>query len=351
MPNLLIIQSYGSKLAVRDGLFELTLIENNAFRKAEYPAHEVGAIWLHQGTSITTAAIALATEHKIDLVLLNGFGVPIGRWQPTRPTTIVTLQRAQLAAYQDEKGFHFIKTWIAEKLQNQIDFLQQRLSHHRRSETAKVQKHIATIENCRQKILDLNATHLSAVADSIRGLEGAAGRAYFQSIAALLPERYHFEQRNRFPATDAFNSALNYAYAVLYTKVEGALLKVGLNPYAGFLHADGYQQLSMVYDFVEPLRIMVEDPIFSLFSTKKISREHFEDSEEKIWLSPKGKKLIISHLQALFLEKNMILNGKKRNGEKYILSKAQIFATALLSAYLAEAKIINFTGELLAIAA
>lgn len=335
--RLLIIQSYGSKLAVRDGIFELTLVEDKCLKKQDIAPSELSAIWIQNGCNLTTAAIALATEHNIDLLLLNGLGVPIGRWLPSKPTNIVTMQRAQLLAYQDEQAVSFVKLWIAEKMQNQADFLKSCAAYPRKSDPTKVerlQKSITQIESYRQKILLLQATQINDIAETIRGIEGAAGRAYFQAITTLLPERYHFEQRNRFPATDAFNSCLNYAYAVLYNKIESAILKVGLNPYAGFLHSDGHQQLSMVYDFVEPFRIMVEVPIFTLFSSKTITQAHFDDSnKEKLWLSKAGKILIINILQDYLKEKTVLFENKKTNREQLIFRKTQLFAHQLLAAY------------------
>ena len=39
-------------------------------------------------------------------------------------------------------------------------------------------------------------------------------------------------------ARDPFNAALNYGYGVLRSQVRQALLLAGLEPNAGFLHAD-----------------------------------------------------------------------------------------------------------------
>lgn len=56
------------------------------------------------------------------------------------------------------------------------------------------------------------------------------------------------------PAFDAFNSLLNYLYGMLYVMVEMALVKAGIDPYMGILHADEYQKITMVYDCIEPYR-------------------------------------------------------------------------------------------------
>src|SRR5204862_398077 len=60
-------------------------------------------------------------------------------------------------------------------------------------------------------------------------------------------------------ATDPLNAALNYGYGILYAQVERALLLAGLDPYAGFLHADRPGKPSLVLDLIEEFRQAVVD--------------------------------------------------------------------------------------------
>src|SRR5438477_161295 len=60
-------------------------------------------------------------------------------------------------------------------------------------------------------------------------------------------------------AVDPLNSALNYGYGVLYAQVEQALILAGLDPYAGFLHADRPGKPSLVLDLIEEVRQTVVD--------------------------------------------------------------------------------------------
>jgi CRISPR-associated protein Cas1 len=46
----------------------------------------------------------------------------------------------------------------------------------------------------------------------LRGLEGTAGRPYFEPISFVMPKDYAFSGRSMRPAKDAFNAFLNYAY-------------------------------------------------------------------------------------------------------------------------------------------
>ena len=102
-------------------------------------------------------------------------------------------------------------------------------------------------------------------------MECTAGRVFWQGLSSLLKSRYQFEKRSRRPARDAFNSFLNYAFALLYAKVERSLVLAGISPYIGFLHRDGYQFKGMVFDFIEPFRVDTVRVVFQLFSREKIS--------------------------------------------------------------------------------
>ncbi len=59
--------------------------------------------------------------------------------------------------------------------------------------------------------------------------------------------------RNRH-ATHPVNAMLNYAYAVLESKVRIATVAQGLDPTIGYLHACRPGRVALVYDLMEPLR-------------------------------------------------------------------------------------------------
>jgi len=94
---------------------------------------------------------------------------------------------------------------------------------------------------------------------------------------------------------------LNYAYAILYGKVEKALIIAGIDPFVGFLHRDDYNYKSMVYDFIEPYRIFVEVPIFRLFSAKKIKQEHIDEIANGVTLNASGKEILVEKLNKALL--------------------------------------------------
>ena len=104
------------------------------------------------------------------------------------------------------------------------------------------------------------------MAAALRGLEGAAGRAYWRAIGAVLADRgVAWPGRQHRGTTCPTNAALNYGYAILGTAVHQAILLAGLEPGAGFLHADRPGRSSLVLDAIEEFRqAAVDRPLVGL---------------------------------------------------------------------------------------
>jgi CRISPR-associated protein Cas1 len=91
------------------------------------------------------------------------------------------------------------------------------------------------------------------------GLEGVAGRLYWEAVRAIVESKAEFLSRVHQGAADAFNSLLNYGYGILYAHVWGAVINAGLEPFAGYLHVDRPGKPSLVLDMVEEFRQPVVD--------------------------------------------------------------------------------------------
>ena len=78
------------------------------------------------------------------------------------------------------------------------------------------------------------------------------------------------------PAKDEFNSLLNYAFGILYSKVEKACVIAGLDPYIGILHTDNYGKKSLTFDIIENYRHLASRTVFKLFTQKKVNKEYFD---------------------------------------------------------------------------
>ena len=99
--------------------------------------------------------------------------------------------------------------------------------------------------------------------DILRGIEGAAAKAYFAAWRDLMPESWKasFTGRNRQPPQDPLNAMLSYGYAVLYHNMITLIAARGLEVHLGHLHAMRNGHPALVSDLVEEFRALVVDAV------------------------------------------------------------------------------------------
>jgi CRISPR-associated protein Cas1 len=165
------------------------------------------------------------------------------------------------------------------------------------------------------------------VAQTLRGWEGQASRIYFSTITKYLPEKYRFEQRSQHPALDVANAFLNYGYGVLYGKIEGSLIKAGIDPYIGILHRDEYNRPVLVYDVIELYRIWVDYVVFTLLAQNAISDECYSIREDgAYWMEPLGRRILIQSLNDYLdetISKGGVVRSRLTHMNLYIQDLAQ----------------------------
>jgi len=109
------------------------------------------------------------------------------------------------------------------------------------------------------KIDSIESDDLSIVRKRLLPIEGKQTERYFKQIFQLFPEAIRIESRKTFKAYDGVNNKFNLAYTMLKWKVYQAILKAKLEPYLGFLHSEQFGKPSLVCDFQELYRYLVDD--------------------------------------------------------------------------------------------
>lgn len=327
----LYINTYGAYVHLKDEMFEIRVRdkETNEVKKHHFAASKVTGIILTTGASLSTDAIRLAILNNVDIVITEKDGHPLGRVWHSKLGSTTKIRKCQLEASMNDIGVHWIKTWILTKVENQRDFIQD-LKKHRAPQADYLNDKIARLEALAISISSLEAERVSDIADSLRGLEGTAGRLYFQTLSHVLIKEHQFNGRSSRPAQDPFNAFLNYANGILYSKVEKALIIAGLDPYLGFLHRDDYNQLSFVYDFIEPYRIYAETVVFRLFSGKKVNKTHVDQITNGYSLNSEGKALLVAAYNKYFDEETIRYKGKNQTRNNTIQYDAHTFANSLI---------------------
>lgn len=325
------INTYGSYVHVKDDMFEIKVPqkEKDVAKINHIAAHKITSFVMSRGASLSTDAIALALKNNIDIAVVENNGQPIGRFWHSKLGSTAKIRKEQLKASMNADGLKWTATWLTGKLENQSDFLQD-LKKHRQSLQSFLDEKTESILAFRDKIKNTTAKDVAAVADSFRGWEGSAGRHYFEALSKCIPEAFAFDGRSFRPAKDEFNAMLNYAYGILYSRIERALMLAGLDPYVGFMHRDDYNTKSMVFDYIEPYRIHAERFVFRLFTGKKINKGFFDEIANGVSLNKEGKEFFVgSYLEYLDSEK-IKYKGRLQTRMNTAQLEAHQFANSLI---------------------
>jgi CRISPR-associated protein Cas1 len=118
--------------------------------------------------------------------------------------------------------------------------------------------------------------------DQLRGIEGAATRAYFDLFRRWNQSEIAFDGREKHPPTDPINALLSFGYTLLSRELEGLLEAAGLDPTVGFYHQAHADRPSLACDWVEEFRHLVVDRVvLFLINRRIVTSADFEDRGEK----------------------------------------------------------------------
>lgn len=318
----LILNTFGVSLNRDNEAFVIT----QKGERHRIPVDDIKSIQISRGAQITSDAVMLAIENEIEVLFMDRGGKPMGRvWSP-RYGSISTIRKGQLNFTSSHAALEWIKEVIMQKMENQqalMLLLQPRETGLERER----KRNIDRIEDYCNKVSKLEGEIVGDVAPTLRGWEGQASRIYFATIVKYLPEEFQFEQRSQHPAMDVANAFLNYGYGVLYGKVEGALIKAGVDPYIGILHRDDYNRPVLVYDVIELYRIWVDYVVFTLLAQNGITEECYSIREDgSYWLEPLGRRILIQSLNDYLdetISKGGVVRSRLTHMNLYIQNLAQ----------------------------
>ena len=138
------------------------------------------------------------------------------------------------------------KEFIKGKAKNQLNYIKYLNKYHKL-----LDKQIGSME--------VNIAKIKAVSsvNELMGFEGSISSSYWDAIKLIL--EVPFEKRITYGAKDLVNSSLNYAYAILYGKVQHALVHAGLSLNISFLHSLDAKKPTLTFDMIEEFRAFVVD--------------------------------------------------------------------------------------------
>ncbi|MEA3444803.1 MAG: CRISPR-associated endonuclease Cas1 [Bacteroidota bacterium] len=320
-----ILNTFGTSL-VKDN--ETFLVIHKDGKQRLDPA-KLKSIVLSKGAKISSDAALLAIEHEISVYFVDGLGKPQGRIWSNRYGSVSTIRKNQVDFAFSKKAIEWIKEILFAKIDNQIAIMLS-FTPPGNVEEKLVEKNIRRLEDYKTKIKAIDGELISDISPTLRGWEGAASRIYFETINVFLSEKLRMHGRSQHPATDLPNCLLNYAYGVLYGKIESALIKAGIDPYLGVMHRDDYNRPVLVFDIIEKFRVWPDYVVFSLLMQDVINDDCYSiKNDGSFWLEALGKRILIQSLND-YLEEIIKMNSTDRSRATHI----ELFAQALAQKFL-----------------
>lgn len=317
----LVLNTFGTSLSRDNEGFVILAKEG----KQCIPAEGITSIQISRGAQITSDAVLLAIEREIEVLFMDRSGRPMGRiWSP-KYGSVSTIRKGQLSFTFSKEAVAWIRDVISRKIENQQALILMMIPRSPEMEVA-ARKAINRLEDYRTKVNGVEGEIVADVAPTLRGWEGLASKIYFNAMNLFLPEAYRFKERSQHPAVDITNALLNYGYGLLYGKIEGALIKAGIDPYVGVMHRDDYNRPVLVYDVIELYRVWVDYVVCSLLMQQVITDEYYSVRDDgSYWLEALGRRVLIQSLND-YLDEVITLKGVSRSRLNQISLYAQSLA-------------------------
>ena len=281
---------------------------------------------------------SLAVNHNVQVVFASYSGWPYAILMPTSMTGSVRARREQFMAYSDKRGFMLAKRFVEGKIKNQSNLLKLMAKNRKQTNPTLAYELYHSgrlIDEVHERIRDEEKPNVDDGRQGLMNLEAEAARIYWRAIASILPRDLGFKGRETRGARDPFNAMLNFGYqAVLFTEVWKAVCYAGLDPYAGFLHADRPGKPSLVLDLMEEFRQQIVDrALIGLFSRRILKPRDIlavgAEAEEGRVLSKKNVQLLLNVVLSR-LESSAMFRGRRGSLKSFIYSQARSVVRFLL---------------------
>ncbi|MCS6968071.1 MAG: CRISPR-associated endonuclease Cas1 [Cytophagales bacterium] len=318
------INTFGASVHRVQGSFEIITQEG----KTRISPEKIRSLVISSAAHISSDAILLAIEHEIEILFTDRRGQPIGRVWSYKYGSISTIRKQQVLFSKNAAGGEWVKDNGIRRIKAQQAILKA-IGRDRPAHQNAIHETIARMEEFANAIAQLPQAPAYEWAATLRGYEGNASKLYFEMLSDLLPEQYQFKVRTRRPAQDIFNAALNYLYGILYGNVEGALIKAGIDPYLGVLHADEYNRPVLAFDMIERYRHWAEAVLMQICFRRLLLPSMAIYQQGGWWMENEGKRLLATSFND-YLNEVITHNNKRRTRLTHIQEDANQLAQQLL---------------------
>ena len=247
----------------------------------EAPVNQIKRILLlNRQSSLSAYLIYECAKRKIDIDFIDHDAPYAMLTYPQHISPALHLE--QLKTTFSPRGLGYAKEITRVKAKNQINLIKYL---NRRRHSAILEKHIKKMQHLYGRIQKAKEKKV------LMGIEGSISVQYWSAFGEVLGiDGFVRTHQN---SKDEINQALNYGYAILYNRVQSALIHEGLNLHYPLYHAMQQNKPTLVYDMVEEFRQPVVDrEILAMLNRgQKLTQTNGLLAKESI-------KLIVQHIQS-----------------------------------------------------
>jgi len=316
------LDSFGSYLGMEKGCF---VVKNRQGMTERYPLfeNEVSEVQIKSGNSVSSGALASCGFWGIDCLFLTQKGRPVAMLRSLDDDSHVQTRICQYEALKNEKAENIAKQFVLGKLEGQNQVLSK----------YGLRRHDFSVM---EKIKNLEAEDNSKLRTRLMSIEGHFSENYFNQIFSLISYSLRPESRKTFGAYDGINNLFSLGYTILSWKVQYALIKSKLEPYLGFLHSIAKGKPSLICDFQELYRYLVDG--FIIEYSRNLQRKDFTVKDEFLSARKKGKREYLKDIQTHKFVRSLnqrfedkidlprIRRGEQQEIETLINEEASLFA-------------------------
>lgn len=255
-------------------------LRNEAFVVSEAGTELLAAMpnWLDRielghDVEVSSQAIRQALAHEIAIVFVTAGERALG-CLTAQPDRHGKRHLSQAAAVLDlDRARDYARAFVEGRLANEKALLY-RLNRRRKNNEVATAAH--RIGRLARRLTIAEST------DELRGIEGEAASLYWPALGLTLEYGFKLVTRDRREHTNPVSVVLDMLAYLLTRDVETLVLRHGLHPSFGFLHASrDTEGAPAAYDLVEIFRApLAEGLAVYLFNNRILSSDHFGKSED-----------------------------------------------------------------------
>lgn len=266
------------------------IINKNKILQARLPLKRIAEIVVLGTNTVSSRLLGRCAKDKIPVSFCSPTGYYFSTLRPDSKRSLQVTGDHQITFNQltEAEKTKIAARIVTAKLHNYLAWFKQRWPAEARKLSRDVESNIASL---------VKADSIN----KIRGYEGASARQIFHFVNSLCKNHdFHSKGRRKRERRDRFNSLLDFAYSLLFTRLNVLLRSRGLNPYLGILHSHKDNYESLVCDLQEPFRCRMDRFVIKTVNRGIIKPEDF--TEESFKNSDKQRFSLISPAIGLFLE-------------------------------------------------